>query len=239
MSVLNNTSIRLTPPKGLPEGLEEYCLNFSRLIALGVMSSAIMHEIGNALTVISGNAQIILYKKGDLKPDDILNRIQKVQDQVDRIQDTIQRVGSFSARAEGTMQNVSPESIIDNALYAFDKRCNLIGIAIERDIAPSSCDILCDSALLEFMILELLASFWGGKAPIGTLSARGENLETGWALTLAFRPHENVNAFQPSTQDFTLLITLLALDKMKGELNFIKGKDSVGWKLLIPWKKTE
>ncbi|MFH0765692.1 MAG: hypothetical protein V2A61_04655 [Calditrichota bacterium] len=169
MNPSNDTFQSMKLDLELPDGFKEYCLYYSRLAALGFMASAIMHEIGNAATVISGNAQIMIMKRGGSGPEDLLPRLERMMEQVDRIQAAMGRVGSFSSRVAGKEKNISPVSAVNNALYALKRRCNITGVTLTADLPSEERAVRCDPTLLEFILMELLSSFWRDEVKGGQL----------------------------------------------------------------------
>ena len=57
--------------------IEDYWLKYARLTTLGLISSAIMHDTRNALTILSGNIQILLMKGESAGTPEIMERLEK------------------------------------------------------------------------------------------------------------------------------------------------------------------
>ncbi len=98
--------------------LEKLCLTFGRLAALGLLSSAIMHDIRNALTVLSGNVQILLMKGDRADRIEIMQRLERAMAQIERIENQIGRADSFSRRTVGGVREFLPEPAVENAIFA-------------------------------------------------------------------------------------------------------------------------
>ncbi len=178
----------LLPPQDLPEWIEEYFLIFCRVTSLGYMSSSIMHEIGNAMTVISGNAQIMQIKKEAIEKDDIFKRIDLIMSQTDRIQAAIHKVGSFGGRTSGAITKMSPGRAVDNSLYAFEHRNDISNLSVEKEIMAEHGNVAVDPSVLEYIILELLSMFIFKTNVNGKLFIYSGSDENNWRLSADYSP---------------------------------------------------
>lgn len=225
-------------PIPLPEGFRKYCMHISRLAALGASSSAIMHEIGNALTVISGNAQILLLKGKKVTPEDAATRHRRIQDHVERIQGAIDRVGSFSERAAGIQKKTTPLLSVKNALFAIERRCNNAGIKIETDLQNDQGQVVCDPTLLEFLIIELLYFFSDTNASSGRLVLFTDEECENWALTIRYYPPSGKPLTEWDISEDSEIFNLPVILHISNELNVqlfeLDDQSYKGWKLVIP-----
>lgn len=234
----------LSPPANIPDWVEDYLTSFCRVIALGYMSSAIIHEIGNALTVISGNSQIIQIKKAEMEREDILARIDRVVDQVFRIQGVLSRVGSLSSRLAGHKREIDPHISLDNVLYTFHRKCNLAGLELVTDILEDDYTVFFDQSLLEFVLLELFALFLPGFSHLdcrGTINVAAGSDETQWKLesklTIADKCQEIIERWESLEFERSLAVPLLIIDAVKGQVKVFNAGKSFGWRLTIPRKQ--
>ncbi len=229
---------RLYPPSDLPPRLVDYCVAFSRHAALGYSASAIMHEIGNALTVVSGHTQLMSLKRENLEIKDVLDRLDKMLVQINRIHSAIHRFGSFGARSAGGKQSSSPVTALENALFAMSRRCSLAGVEIERDIEVCDRTVNCDPTLLEFIILEMIA-LGISEMGSGTMHIATKGDELHWELVIRFIPLVDADAFISSLDfsdmPFNLTATLFALEHIGGELYSVVEDHSAGWRLVLPF----
>ena len=136
--------------------IEEYWLRYAGLATLGQLASAIMHDTRNALTILSGNLQILLMKGAKVEMSEVLDRIEKSLHQVERIESQINRAESFSRRARGTIENIAPNSVVENALFFVEHRINGLPRKVIANLRPSKKRLSCDIGLLEFAIGELI-----------------------------------------------------------------------------------
>lgn len=228
----------LIKPDRIPKSTSNYCLGLSRVAALGHMSSSIMHDIGNALTVISGNSQIIQFKKDNQTIDQVQTRIETILGQLDRIQNMMDRVGSFGSRLVGGSENIDPAYHLNNALFAFSRRCSLAGIECNSNIIEGGSHIFYDPSLFEYIVLEFLSLFIktpieGSKLKIdATTKENAYNIEA-W-LEFKNLKHPIFDLWDDPKLEITLLASMLGLDKCGGEARLFKGSDRVGWRLSIP-----
>ncbi len=222
----------------LPEDFENYCLHVSRLAALGASSSAIMHEIGNALTVISGNAQILLLKGERATPEDIATRHRRIQDYVERIQACIDRVGSFSERTAGTVKKISPLRAVRNALFAVERRCSNLDIKIDADLNQERGQITCDPTLLEFLLIELISFFTNKKAASGKLVVTTGSKRKNWTLAIRYYPPPEKSLIDwdisKNSDTFSLPVVVHVADEVGVDLFSLEDDTYKGWKLILP-----
>ncbi|MBT3231407.1 MAG: hypothetical protein HN356_01190 [Calditrichaeota bacterium] len=228
------TSVRtLVKPANFSDNISDYCLGLSRIAALGYMSSTMMHDIGNALTVISGNSQIIQIKKNNQTVDQIQVRIETILDQINRIQNITDRVGSFGARLSGDFKKIDPTLPVTNAFYALSRRFSLAGIRNETNIVKKKAVIFCDPSILEFIFIEFLSLFL--KVPVneGNLTVVSSSDKNNFSVEAWLKPTEIEQKLFEHWDDPNLesnLFTPLAgLEGSRGGAKLFKNNEGVGW----------
>lgn len=233
----------LKPAVDLPEALADYMTELCRVSALGYMSSAIMHEIGNALTVISGNVQIIQLRGADLEKDDMLKRMSLMMNQIARIEGTIGRVGSFGARLSGQIKRIDPHLALNNALYAFRRRCLIEGPEIHLHSEPGTCAIPYDPSLLEYAILEMLSLFLKVSENKDVLSINANATAGGWTIEATLTPKTPPNGkaglWESGAISQTAAGTLFALDRHGGTAVVFRKGEVLGWRLRFGGKQED
>jgi len=215
------------------QSIEEYAVSFSRLASLGLLSSAIMHDVRNALTVLSGNIQILLLKIGRLEPDELRERLERIMPQIERIERIINRVESFSRRAEGATRTFDPLSAVRNALYEIGTD-NFDGQSLIENLPQLSKRIHCDSSLLEFVIVELMRQALP-RINVGELRIHSSDHHPYWEFRLEWS--ESVDSGRTTAgADTGLMLCRVAMQRMGGELTPVSEPEMVGWRLLLPWR---
>jgi len=228
----------LQPAVNIPEGFGDYIVNLCRVGALGYMSSAIMHEISNALTVISGNVQIIQLKNAGQEKKDILRRMPLIMDQIARIEATIARVGSFGARLNGKLKETDPIRALNNALYAFKKRCIFDGPEIRFAKQNETCTIQYDPSLIEYVLLEMFSLFLTVCNSKDHINIKSSVKEASWSVEadLTLEPPPSGKADFWSSEELPMLAagTLFVLKKYGGEVTLRRSGNVLGWRLDVP-----
>ncbi len=234
---------RITLPEKLPPDLRGFCLRFSRLASLGTVSSAIMHDIRNSLTVISGITQIILLKQGRVPQAEIVRRLEKVMDQVKKIMSSFDRVDSFARRAGGEETELSPDSALDNAIYGMKREIDAAQIDITRPEAGFRGRLRCDVGLFEFVLLELLSSCLAEAAPGGELILAPVERDGWWELEMRLPSETDADAGRSKlagrADGFSFVAALLVLEEIGGELYLLSEADAFGWRLRVPIREEE
>ena len=235
------TERRLTSPGNLPVGLREFCLKFSRVASLGMVSSAIMHDFRNSLTVVSGNVQIILLKQGRLPQPEIVQRLGKVMKQIERITGSFDRVGSFSRRAAGEVTEVNPYAALDNAIFGLNREIDARQAVLTRSGDDTQGKIRCDASLFEFVLLELLSSCLEVMRPGGDLNVKTTEKDGWWELELRLPSDAGARSvhgkLNKRAESFSTVAMLLAVEEMGGELYLSSGDKADGWSLKMPLGK--
>ncbi len=237
---MNNVNERrLEAPAKLPSGMEKFCRSYSRLVALGLVSGYVMHDIRNALAVVSGHAQIIQIKGEKVSHEDVIRRMEQIIEQVERILTTINRVGSFTSRAKGNMADVAPDISLENSVHAMERRLENAGLKIIKKWTEASRTLWCDASLFDFVLLQLLECCIPDKRTNGELLISTSSSETGWELKLNLWSKADddglFSGFLKKAEGFDLVAVLLSLKPMKGKLFLLSGPDHYGLRLFVPW----
>lgn len=205
-----------------------------------MVTGAIVHDVRNALTVISGNAQIMVLKGERMGKGELVQRAEKTVGQIERIQEIIERVGSLSRRAEGAVADIPPDTAIDNAIYALQSRIEREGVTIERYRAEGDRILACDASLLEYALIELTSRCLPPDMTGGKLTVRSESGERFWKLE--FLRHNGRAPSSPGedwcdpNRSYTLLSAVMAVEDLGGELAALSDEGSFGWRLTVPWR---
>jgi len=237
LSVAGEKQLKL--PSGLPHGLDVFCRDFARLAALGLISGYVMHDIRNALAVVSGHAQIIQIKGKRITHEDIARRMEQIIEQVERILTTINRVGSFTSRAKGDMAEVMPDNALINAVRALERRLENAGLKVVEECSFAERMIWCDASLFDFTLLQLLESCIPDRRCEGELKLKTSGGDRGWELRLNFRStgdsDDLYSGFLKRAEGFGLVTVLLSLEPVKGELYLLSDPVDFGFRLFVPW----
>lgn len=215
-----------------------FLLKFIKMTSLGFLASSILHEIANSLTVISANTQIISMKYSKEINDDIKRILNSNLNQIDRIQTTMGRCNSFSSRLINDKQYISPQKFVENAIYSVQRRVDLCGVKIKTEFTKEEIIINSDPTLLEYVVLELIASFWKEPVAKGLMQVTCYQKDTFFEVNILYSPPTAnplpLKFFREDNDMSSLLSVIVVLQQMQGQLFFIQDADSAGWTLRIP-----
>jgi len=233
----------LEVPSSLPTGFKKFSLKFSRLAALGMVSSYLMHEFRNSLAVVSGHAQIIQVRDGKVSSEDLVNRMDEVMIQIDRILDIFEGVGSFASRAVGEKVDVHPDSTLENALLSMRRQLESRGLKISSKTSGGDLKFWCDASLFDYIILQLLDVCIPEKRIEGKLVIKTTSDDRYWQLKLNLNESGGdghlFSGFIKRASGFELTAALIAVESMGGELYLRSDTQDYGFRLVLPWKTAD
>ena len=231
----------LKPPTGWSPAFKQYLLKLCRISSLGYASSGVMHEMGNAMTVISGNAQIIQFKINDMTAEQTLERMDVILGQIARMLEAIENTGSMSIRVSGEPLTFDPAMALTAALYAFSRRCNLAQIEVAKpEPAANPAPIYADRYLLEYILFEAFDFFLWEDWTEASIHLAVSYDRPDWTLTTEIRSSQSAavidSLFERSDVEELLSGCLTGLESMNGGLELFRKPDVLGWNLRIPLK---
>jgi two-component system, LuxR family, sensor kinase FixL len=159
-----------------------------RLAAAGQMAAAIAHELGQPLTALSGYArasQLLVDRRQDVGPADVqqLSDIsRKIVGETQRAGEVITRLRDFFRSGSTQLQDLSPATIVRQAVEAQGPRAERLGVSIEcelqEDLPTTSMDPMQIGVVLRNLISNALdaASSVDGKRQV-VVQARSEGSE--------------------------------------------------------------
>jgi len=213
---------------------DEYVLTFTRLASLGLLSSAILHDVRNALTILSGNIQILQMKGNSATAEEMLQRLERMIPQIKRMENTIGRVESFSLRAKGIAQTISPDALIDNALLTLAYLPDGANLTVNRDYNRQNKHLFGDPSLLEFIVLELFRQIHSQYRD-SSIRIESSDRHPYWELRLGIASNQETQSNKQSADSPGIRISQLAANKADGTLNSFDEAGWSGWRLLLPW----
>ncbi len=132
----------------------------AKMATLGEMASGIAHEINNPLTIIHVRAATMrsAYDEGILKPKDIHDGLQKIEDTSMRIAQIIKGLRSFSRRADqDPMTSSSIQNILSDTLGLCQER--LKNLDIDLRIVPfDDIFISCQPTQISQVLINLIGN---------------------------------------------------------------------------------
>lgn len=98
--------------------LEARLRHADKLATLGQVAAGLAHEIGTPLNIIGGRAEMALRKTAD--PEKVTENLVTIRNQVDRINETVQRLLNVARRQEPKRAHLSLVDIISEAIALLD-----------------------------------------------------------------------------------------------------------------------
>ena len=160
-ALLDETAGQLTRTLEARE-LEAQLLQSARLVSLGEMAAGVAHELNQPLTAISTLASSIAYRLlngPELPPDQLKNRIQNIQDVIDRMAQTIDHLRVFSrdtSNESGVLFSIN--DAVESSLEMVRRQLVNHGIKLALDLADSLPELGGYPHQLEQVFLNLLAN---------------------------------------------------------------------------------
>ncbi len=228
----------LKVPEAFLTSRDDHTTEIIRLASLGLLSSAIMHEIRNSLTIILGNVQMVTIREGIVAPSELKLRLDRISNQLNKIEGTISRAGSFRGRAAGLSQQADPDAIVVNAIFAFEHLQLIKDSTIHSRYCSTRRSVRCDLSLLEFVVVEILkAAYIGGD--FEKISIVTNDLGDRWECRIErLRTTGNLKTVAIDTlaeENNGLTIAAVAMASLGGELRQYENAELAGWVIELPY----
>jgi hypothetical protein len=206
-----------------------YILEQARISALGRMSSAMMHDIRNHLTVVSSAVQLIQMKMDFITPTEMNQRLEQVMTQVDRIRQTMDSAGQFSTRADGSKIPLNPDQSLDTVIGTLRRPIDRSGISVNRSRGAVYCKLVIDAGLFEFVLLECMSRLISLSPCPEMLIINSGSAEGFWEVSF----HWIGSDARLETNDPTFSIIRLAVEKLNSTLTVADTRDNILVKIPI------
>jgi PAS domain S-box-containing protein len=126
-----------------------------KMAALGRMASGIAHEIRNPLEIIYMGMDYLENNLTDDKPD-IHESIEKIFNAVNRADNIIKNVLSFSRQTAYKITQLPLNPLLDNVLTLGKPKLEKSGVVVRREYADESLEVAGDQTMLEQVFLNLV-----------------------------------------------------------------------------------
>ncbi len=132
----------------------------SKLAAIGTIAAGVAHELNQPLTGIRAFTQLLLRKhvKGTLTPQELEERLTRIDRQVDRMARIIEHLQVFARQRRVAQQPVSLQDVIQEAFILLEEQLRLRNIAVVRALGPDLPRIQGDPVRLEEVIINLVTN---------------------------------------------------------------------------------
>jgi two-component system NtrC family sensor kinase len=125
-----------------------------RTATMGTFAMGVVHEVATPLGVILGRAEQL---RGRLGPDErSVHALQAIVEQVDRIQRMSRRFLDMARGGPPSLTRTRPSDVIRAATALVEHRFAKAGVSLSLDVVEDASEVLCDRALLEQALVNLL-----------------------------------------------------------------------------------
>lgn len=163
----------------------EYLLRVQKIASVAEMAAGVAHEINNPLGIIQN--YITLLKRKPAIDDDSQQKLNKVEDELQRISGIVESLLSFSRRKTLPMKRVNLAAVLDETLLLLNHKLKEKQIALRRTQNADEAPIIGDENQLKQVIMNLVVNSIDAVAEAGTieiaLNARQEEGYVELAVT--------------------------------------------------------
>ena len=145
-----------------------------RMILLGQMAAAAIHEIKNPLAVIKGFCQIICTVT---KEDSIKNYVEHIDNEVERINRVVTCILTFAKPFTGVKREITVGELIESIKYNIDTNSFIKGVNTKYCLVDSGIKIMADADLLRQVILNIVQN---GIEAMAKTTCPCMKISTGW-----------------------------------------------------------
>lgn len=148
-------AVHLFSETSLQENLQKRFVEYQRLAGLGELSAAVVHEVGNPISVILGFAHVLIQQNGDDPGGEIRKRIFLEANRCRGIVDRLLDYSRSSSRAP-TPAPISLREVAVEVLDLLSYRLRSRGLETTLDWSPDTPLVKADAGEVKQVILNLL-----------------------------------------------------------------------------------
>jgi C4-dicarboxylate-specific signal transduction histidine kinase len=131
-----------------------------QLVAIGMMTSGLAHEVMQPLQIILSTAQNC---QEDIKQDlidtnGILNDLEEIVGTTKRLSHVITHLRTLSREADITIESININDIVESSLMMFRQQLKSHGIMVEEQLAENLPTIQADEVQLEQILINLITN---------------------------------------------------------------------------------
>ena len=142
----------------------------AKMGAIGQLAAGAAHEIGNPMSVISGEAEMLLTDAN--KDDRTRNTMKVILEQVKRVDGIMERLLSFSRKREPAPQSLSVNEIIEESIRLVGYQFKLQDVEIIKDLAKGLPEVLADANQLKEVFINIMLNAFQSIGDKGELRIR-------------------------------------------------------------------
>ena len=174
-------AVHLFSETSLQENLHRRLVAHQRLAGLGELSAALVHEVGNPVSVILGFAHLLMEQEGKDPDGEIRTRIYHEANRCRSIVDKLLDYARSSIRAPSPV-TMSVREVASEVLALLSYRLKRSGIAVSVDISHGCPLVNADTGEMKQVLLNLLLNAIDASPQGATLELTGEPFEREFAV---------------------------------------------------------
>jgi len=163
---------------------QEDIIRSEKLASVGRLASGVAHEIGNPIGIVLGYLDLL--KGNDLKEEERKDFINRIEDEIDRINRTIRNLLDFSRPSKGEVKALSVHELIDDTIEMLKHQPIMSDSEIILDKAAEKDTVQADPDKLKQVFLNLLMNAMDA---IEARQATDESFEKMVSIRTRVAPH--------------------------------------------------
>lgn len=133
---------------------ERALMQHEKMVALGQMAAGVTHEIANPLASMDSLLQLAQRRPERVKPD----LVEKLREQVSRIQQIIQQMRSFAHPDDAARQLVPVNEVVEQALNMLRFDARMKRTRVDRQFDPAAGDVPALPQALQQVLVNLIVN---------------------------------------------------------------------------------
>ena len=150
--------------------IEKQLQQSEKMAALGELAAYIAHEIRNPLVSIGGFAGSLL--KTESLPATILNKVQIIRDESERLDAILKGILNFAKPAPQTTDAVNANQIVEETMQLMGMGCDKQGVRLEMNLAPDLPLVLGRAEAIKQCLVNIVKNGIESMDKGGTLTVR-------------------------------------------------------------------
>jgi two-component system sensor histidine kinase HydH len=148
----------------------EQLLRADRLISLGELSAAIVHEVRNPLGAIKGAVEIM---EDGISPDNPRREFAAIaKREIDRLDRLVEEFLRFARSPKPAVERVDLNEIVASVAALVERQAGMQGVRVERRLAARKLETVADGAQIRQALMNLCLNALQAMARGGTLTLR-------------------------------------------------------------------
>lgn len=169
-------SVHLFSEASLQDSIQRRLVAYQRLAGLGELSAALIHEVGNPVSVILGFAHLLVQQKGEDADGEIRERIYHEAMRCRQIVDRLLDYARSSSRAP-TPAPISVKEVALEVLGLVSYRLKSKNIEATLDWDAQSPLVKADAGEMKQVLLNLLINAVDASPPSTVIELKGESIQ--------------------------------------------------------------